>query len=337
MGRVLPATAPAKRTAPGAGTNGWRSDIDEHREQDGATPSPAPPARRRGATPRRRAATPRARHGGAAAAGAGAGRRRLGRRPHPARGRAAPREPAPPYGRLPYRPPLAAPPAQRPPRDWGWPQCLAGLALALAPEALLYLAAGGSNAGTAARVTAGSAIALIFSSLVTYGWQLFAAWLFSLRRAAAGLRAWGFRKPNRAYFWAVPTALFAVYAVSIVHDNLIHPHQQQLVDQFPHSGTGFALFFVLAVVIAPVCEETFFRGFLFKGFANSWGWFWGAVVSSAIFSLAHLQLDIFVPIFALGLALCWVYRRTGSLWGNITLHASFNAISVVAWYLTVVR
>ena len=61
------------------------------------------------------------------------------------------------------------------------------------------------------------------------------------------------------------------------------------------------------------------------------------MVSSAIFSLAHLQLDIFVPIFALGFALCWVYRRTGSLWSNITLHASFNAISVVAWYLTVVR
>ena len=53
------------------------------------------------------------------------------------------------------------------------------------------------------------------------------------------------------------------------------------------------------------------------------------MLSSAVFGLAHLQLDIFVPLLVLGLALAWVYKRTGSLWTSITLHALFNAISVL--------
>ncbi len=219
-------------------------------------------------------------------------------------------------------------------RSWGWKQSLAGLAVAFAPETLLYLAAAviGGGATTTAKVTAGTALVLVVSSFVTYGWHLFGAWLFSLRRAAAGLGAWGFRKPPAAIFWTVPTALVAVYAVSYFYDLVIHPKQQELVSQFPHSGAGFVLFFVLAVIMAPIFEETFFRGFLFRGFANSWGWVAGAAVSAAIFSLLHLQLDIFVPLFALGFALAWVYHRTGSLWSNITLHAVFNAFSVFAWY-----
>jgi membrane protease YdiL (CAAX protease family) len=52
-----------------------------------------------------------------------------------------------------------------------------------------------------------------------------------------------------------------------------------------------------------------------------------------VFGLAHLQLSVFVPLFALGFALAWVYKRTGSLWTSITLHALFNAISVLAWAL----
>ena len=84
--------------------------------------------------------------------------------------------------------------------------------------------------------------------------------------------------------------------------------------------------------MAPLFEEIFFRGFLFRGFANSWGWGWGAAASAAVFGIAHLQLDVFVPLFALGLGLAWVYHRTGSLWTSISLHALFNGISVLAWY-----
>ena len=41
-----------------------------------------------------------------------------------------------------------------------------------------------------------------------------------------------------------------------------------------------------------------------------------------------------MPLFALGLALAWVYKRTGSLWTSIAMHGLFNLIAVAAWALT---
>ena len=102
--------------------------------------------------------------------------------------------------------------------------------------------------------------------------------------------------------------LAAVHLVSFLHDLVVHPQQQEIIGEFPHSTTGVILFVILAVVMAPLFEEIFFRGFLFRGFSSSWGWVAGAVVSAAIFGIAHLQLDVFVPLFALGFMLAWVYN-----------------------------
>jgi membrane protease YdiL (CAAX protease family) len=219
---------------------------------------------------------------------------------------------------------------------WEWPQALAGLALGFGPVVLLYAASAGieSSVETTTTVTVGSAAAIVVSSLVMYGWQTFAAWLFSVRRAADGWRAWGFRRPTKDFFWTIPLALLSVYVLSFVHDVVVNPEQQEIISEFPRTPGGVALFTLLVVVLAPLFEELFFRGFLFQGLANSWGWLRGAVVSGAVFGLAHLQLDIFVPLFALGFLLAWVYHRTGSLWTSIAFHSLFNGISVVAWLLT---
>lgn len=203
------------------------------------------------------------------------------------------------------------------------------------PEALLYAAALGTGTSTnVGKVTIGSAVALVIGSIVVYGWQTLAAWFFSLRVAGNKLALWGFTTPNKAFFWTIPVALAAVYFVSFLHELIMHPRQQDIIGEFPRSGAGIVLFVILAVVMAPLFEEIFFRGFLFRGFSSSWGWVAGACVSSAVFGIAHLQLDIFVPLFALGFALAWVYKRTGSLWTSIAFHALFNGLSVLAWALT---
>jgi membrane protease YdiL (CAAX protease family) len=239
-------------------------------------------------------------------------------------------------------PPLAwagAPPAPPPAAEdgragWGWGMCLAGIAVGFGPEVLLSIAALGMGTSTSVtKVTVGSAIALVVASLVMYGWQTLTAWFFSLRVAGRKLALWGFTTPNKAFFWTIPAALAAVYVVSYLHDLVVHPKQQDIIGEFPRTTPGIILFVILAVVLAPLFEEIFFRGFLFRGFSSSWGWVTGACVSAAIFGIAHLQLDVFVPLFALGLALAWVYKRTGSLWTSIAFHALFNGLSVLAWAL----
>jgi len=201
---------------------------------------------------------------------------------------------------------------------------------------LLSLAAalGSGAASSRDEVTATSAALLAVSALVIYGWQAVAAWLFSLRAAGRSLGLWGFRRPTRAFWWTIPLALSVTYGVTFAHDLVVHPEQQQIIREFPRTGTGIVLFVVLAVVMAPVFEEIVFRGFLFRGLANSWGWAWGAVISAAIFGIAHLQLDVFIPLAVLGFALAWVYKRTGSLWTCVAMHAIFNTVTVLAWALT---
>jgi hypothetical protein len=223
-----------------------------------------------------------------------------------------------------------------PAADWRWAAAAAGFAAAIAPQAALDIADffAGSSASRATPVTAAGAVTIALASLVLYGWTALAAWLFSLRTAGRSLALWGFRHPTRAWRWVVPLGLAAVYAVSLAHDAIVHPHQQAIVSEFPHSAIGAAMFVLVAVVMAPIFEEILFRGFLFRGLANSLGWVWAAAVSAAVFGAAHLQLDVFVPLAALGFVLAWAYHRTGSLWTNITMHALFNTIAVLAWALT---
>ncbi|MBI4858897.1 MAG: CPBP family intramembrane metalloprotease [Candidatus Riflebacteria bacterium] len=95
-----------------------------------------------------------------------------------------------------------------------------------------------------------------------------------------------------------------------------------------------ALVVVLAlVVVAPIVEETLFRGVLFTALRHARFSRWGAIVASALlFSLIHPPLDA-VAVIPLGMALAWVYERTGSLAAPVLLHGLANAAVLVRAYL----
>jgi membrane protease YdiL (CAAX protease family) len=220
---------------------------------------------------------------------------------------------------------------------WGWRQAVLGAAVAAAPIVLLtllaYVAAHGSST-TPAKPTLSGATVSVIVTIIFDSWFVFVAWLFSLRGRNLTHRSWGFRRPPMAMLWVVPLGLVAVYLVNVVYNTLVTTKTQAVVNDFPHSLGGLLLFILLACIVAPLFEETFFRGFLFQGFASSFGPIWGAVISATLFSLSHQQLDIFVPLFALGVALAWVFYYTRSLWGNVALHSLFNAVAILAWALT---
>jgi len=92
-------------------------------------------------------------------------------------------------------------------------------------------------------------------------------------------------------------------------------------------------FIVAAVIVAPVVEEMFFRGFLFQGFRQQYGWLPASIISSAIFAAAHLDPVSLVPTFILGFVFSYVYHRANSIVPGILLHFSVNAFGVTAIYL----
>ena len=90
-----------------------------------------------------------------------------------------------------------------------------------------------------------------------------------------------------------------------------------------------AVFGIFAVVIVPVAEEFVFRGMLYpfvKQLGSPRTAFFGV---SAIFAAIHFDAGTFVPLFALALALTWLYEKTDNLLAPITAHSLFNASNLV--------
>lgn len=83
------------------------------------------------------------------------------------------------------------------------------------------------------------------------------------------------------------------------------------------------------VVLAPVTEETFFRGLLLRGFLSRYSLRRSLVVSALLFGFIHLNPWQFFHATLLGLVFGWWYARTRSLWPCLIGHALFNAMTLI--------
>jgi membrane protease YdiL (CAAX protease family) len=81
---------------------------------------------------------------------------------------------------------------------------------------------------------------------------------------------------------------------------------------------------IVAVIMAPVVEEVFFRGLLMQGWALRWGTYPAVIASSALFAICHIEL---LGHFVFGVAMSLLYLRTRSLWVPIAAHGLNNLIA----------
>ncbi len=89
------------------------------------------------------------------------------------------------------------------------------------------------------------------------------------------------------------------------------------------------------VVVAPVVEEIYFRGFLFTSLRQHIGWRKAAATSAALFALIHMQPTAMIPIFILGYIFAYLYQRSHSIWPAVVMHISSNALALgAAYYLS---
>ena len=90
------------------------------------------------------------------------------------------------------------------------------------------------------------------------------------------------------------------------------------------------LLWLSTVVVAPVTEELFFRGFLHRGWAPSWLGVSGTiVVTAALWAVLHQQYNILglLFIFVAGLILGWMRQRSGSTLLPMVLHTANNLLA----------
>jgi membrane protease YdiL (CAAX protease family) len=94
-------------------------------------------------------------------------------------------------------------------------------------------------------------------------------------------------------------------------------------------------FAITAAVTAPVAEETFFRGYVFRAMAVRYGLPIGLVCSAVCFGLVHVLGGVtweFVGLVVIGGVLAYGYARTGNPITNITAHIFNNVIGLIALY-----
>ena len=130
------------------------------------------------------------------------------------------------------------------------------------------------------------------------------------------------------------TSVVAAFLVAIFHQ----------VPESPLPPTGVAqgalIQLIAGALLAPLAEETVFRGFALTAWMRTVGEQGALIRASLVFALAHVinvtgtDLGQVGGLIAVGfatripvaLALGWLYLRTRSIWAPIGLHVAFNAI-----------
>jgi len=134
-------------------------------------------------------------------------------------------------------------------------------------------------------------------------------WL-TLALAAAGLAA---------------SALYS-YIITLTHAP-IATNSDALAQQAQTAPLTVLGSLLAAVLVAPICEEVFFRAFLFRGLLRGMPLWPAILLSSLLFALAHADLGSFIPLFIIGIALAYARWRARSLWPSVAIHALNNLVA----------
>jgi hypothetical protein len=90
----------------------------------------------------------------------------------------------------------------------------------------------------------------------------------------------------------------------------------------------FLVLVFAALVAAPIAEEWFYRGLLFRRIYAVGGQLTALVVSAFAFAVIHLNWSGLIIYFWLGLVFAATYRICGRLWCAMVVHAGNNAVAL---------
>jgi membrane protease YdiL (CAAX protease family) len=164
------------------------------------------------------------------------------------------------------------------------------------------------------------------------------------RYKGASLKNLGWKKPSLKILMVVSAAtiflLFLAVGISIVEEIAFGPDPMEEVlaeSLIPRDSFQLVAMIVLSLVLVGPCEELGFRGFVQKGFENSFGKAKGLLIGSVLFGLLHglNSLYAIVPIFAISLVLGYVWQKTGgNTVASALMHGVYDSIGITIAYFS---
>lgn len=113
------------------------------------------------------------------------------------------------------------------------------------------------------------------------------------------------------------------------------------IEQLLQARVSILLFGVLGVLVAPLVEETIFRGFLYPVIARRLGIAAGVAVTGILFGLMHAaqlwggwgQIALLILV---GVVLTWVRARTGTVAASYFVHLGYNGLQLAGYLIYIV-
>ena len=98
------------------------------------------------------------------------------------------------------------------------------------------------------------------------------------------------------------------------------------------TGGGVIVTYLVVAFTPAICEELFFRGFVFAGFKSRYRAATAIVLSAVMFGAYHTSLVRFLPTTILGIAFAYMLYFSGSLIPSMICHCANNALYVFEMY-----
>jgi hypothetical protein len=164
------------------------------------------------------------------------------------------------------------------------------------------------------------------------------------RLARVSLADLGLRRPTGREIAIGVAGSVAMWVVALaggaVAAALTHRHDTEDAVELLRGLRGplqIGLFVVVACVFAPIVEELTFRVLVFNALTKYAPVAVAAIVSGILFGAEHVLgkspgqlLTIAFPLALTGIVLAYVYATTRCFWSNVTTHACFNGVQLIA-------
>ena len=127
-------------------------------------------------------------------------------------------------------------------------------------------------------------------------------------------------------------ALIVTFAGKFFHEKGELP-----IEELFHSRPAVILLMSFGILVAPLVEETMFRGFLYPIIARRFGVGAGVIVTGVLFGAMHAQqlwggwgqIGLLIGV---GIVLTWVRARTGTVAASYFVHLGYNSLLFLGFF-----
>jgi membrane protease YdiL (CAAX protease family) len=240
---------------------------------------------------------------------------------------------------------------------WGWREVAVFVILALisagvvtrglAEVAVRFFGANSNDMFGTAITTSKSVVVLISQAILDFGAILFLYVMLIARTSQPFWQTIGWRemRPGEGQIRHAALQFLAggaVLALAVTFvGGFLNSKETLPIEDLLQARVSVLLFSVLGILVAPLVEETIFRGFLYPVIARRVGIGAGVAITGTLFGLMHAaqlwggwgQIALLILV---GVTLTWVRARTGTVAASYFVHLGYNGLQLVGYVIFVV-